>query len=128
MLYRQIIKLKGKMDKEDYIFKHQMGRENPFRVPEGYFEEFNKKIGKIITHPRHPSLTERLRQHRYVAAAAAAVLILVAGAFFVEDYFHTPQSEQQRAKVADYNDSINQILIDETSESLIEDYVIAEAN
>lgn len=102
--------------------------ENPFLIPEGYFEEFNKKIGKIIAHPRHPSLTERLRQYRYVAAAAAAVLILVAGAFFVEDYFHTPQSEQRRAKVADYNDSINQILIDETNESLIEDYVIAEAN
>ena len=101
--------------------------ENPFLIPEGYFEEFNKRIEKLITH-RRPSFTKRLRQYRYVAAAAAAVLILVAGAFFVEDYFHTPQSEQQRAKVADYNDSINQILIDETSESLIEDYVIAEAN
>ena len=113
--------------KHNFDFE-QCSDENPFLIPEGYFEEFNKKIGKIIAHPRHPSLTERLRQYRYVAAAAAAVLILVAGTLFVESYLHSPQNEQQRARVAAYNDSINQILIDETNESLIEDYIIAEAN
>lgn len=112
--------------KHNFDFE-QYSDENPFCVPDGYFEEFNNRIENLIAH-RRPSLAERLRQYRYVAAAAAAVLILVAGALFVESYLHSPQSEQQRARVAAYNDSINQILIDETNESLIEDYIIAEAN
>ena len=83
--------------KHNFDFE-QCSDENPFCVPDRYFEEFNKRIEKLITH-RRPSFTKRLRQYRYVAAAAAAVLILVAGTLFVESYLHSPQNEQQRARV-----------------------------
>ena len=68
------------MDKyEDYLLKHY-GRENSFKVPEGYFEDFAEKIMGQLPEQKaqvvelHSSWTSRLRK-----MVAAAIIAVVAG-------------------------------------------------
>ena len=48
--------------KHNFDFE-QCSDENPFCVPDGYFEEFNNRIENLIAH-RRPSFAERLRLSR----------------------------------------------------------------
>jgi hypothetical protein len=74
------------MDKyEDYLLKHY-GRENSFKVPEGYFEDFAEKIMSQLPEQKaqvvelHTSWTSRLRK---MVAAAIIAVVAGGGAYYV---------------------------------------------
>ena len=74
------------MDKyEDYLLKHYV-RENSFKVPEGYFEDFAEKIMSQLPEQKaqvvelHTSWTSRLRK---MVAAAIIAVVAGGGAYYV---------------------------------------------
>ncbi len=69
------VKEKKDMNNEEIIMKTRMGKKNPFRVPEGYFDNLTAQVmdrlpedsgKKVVT--MKPSLIVRLRPVLYVAA------------------------------------------------------------
>ena len=77
---RQRLQRGKNMDKyEDYLLKHY-GRENSFKVPDGYFEDFAQNIMSKLPEQKaqivelRPSWSSRLRK-----MVAAAVIAIVAG-------------------------------------------------
>jgi hypothetical protein len=54
----------------------EISKENPFKVPEGYFEVVNSKIIAAATAKRKHAVLYRLRPY-FPAAAAAALFILL---------------------------------------------------
>lgn len=77
------------MDKEEKFIEEKFGRETPFRVPEGYFDDFTSRLMKQL--PEDTSQTGRLaevkpaqmvvlspRKHRWHKVIAVAAC-LVAG-------------------------------------------------
>ena len=75
------------MDKEDYIFKHQMGRENPFRVPEGYFEDI------------FSSISTRLLDDRQIKLIGVAAASICAAIFGISVYFGGNAKQSTKASV-----------------------------
>jgi hypothetical protein len=89
------------MNEEMYI-KSRMGQENPFRVPDGYFDSFAaemmKKLPELPEQSEQPKtgLLVRLRPWMY-AAACMVVAIFTATLYFVND---TPSQEVPAAVAA----------------------------
>lgn len=99
---------------------------NPFSTPEGYFEKFARKM-EAATAPKQISLAQRSRPYWY--AAAAVVLVLSIGAFFFQDYRNDAIIKEQAKELASNpdEDAIKRILEEETSEAMIIDYILADA-
>ena len=90
------------MNEELYI-KSRMGQGNPFRVPEGYFDNFAAEMMKNLPEQsgqQKKSLLIRLRPWMY-AAACMVVALFTATLYFVND---TP-SQEVPAAVAATNDT-----------------------
>lgn len=68
------------MNEEQYI-KSRMSGENPFRVPEGYFDSFAAEMMQRLPEQPKQGLTVRLRPWLY-AAACLLVAVLTATAYF----------------------------------------------
>ena len=66
--------------------------ENPFSVPEGYFEDFCRRM-EVLTTPKKISLLQRIRPYWY--AAAMVVLILSIGVFFFQSRKIEEQNKQK---------------------------------
>ena len=79
--------------------------ENPFSVPEGYFEDFCRRM-EVLTTPKKISL------------------LLSIGVFFFQSRKIEEQNKQKMAEI-EYNNAINKILVDETNEDMIVDYILA---
>ena len=58
------------MTKEEMNIQELVGRRNPFRTPEGYFEGFNERLMNRLPHNEQKGKTVRLvpRLWRYAAA------------------------------------------------------------
>lgn len=72
--------------KEEDIIRKAAGSENPFRVPEGYFEDFTTRLMSQLpqtaqTQPAKQKRSISLRPH-FLRYAAAAVVILAVGVTF----------------------------------------------
>ncbi|MBQ8463723.1 MAG: hypothetical protein IJ544_06365 [Prevotella sp.] len=97
------------MNEEEYIRNKMSQRPNPFRVPEGYFDQLTDRVMSRLPQEESvqtkPTLIRRLRPLLY---AAACVCIAV---FSVAIYFNHHNAEQQAATAAlqqqdaYYNDS-----------------------
>ncbi len=112
----------------EHNFDFERGsRENPFGVPEGYFEDFCKRI-ETMTTPKKISLLQRIEPYRY---AAAVVVVAVAIGAFLYNYNNSGKLEAQQSQTiaaSEYNDVINKILIEETNDDMIVDYILAEVD
>ena len=71
------------MDKEDDIFKHQMGQENPFRVPEGYFEDLVSSISTRLLDENQNDIS--LHPHRRIKLIGVAAACICASRFLRGD-------------------------------------------
>lgn len=88
------------MNEEDYI-RNKMGN-NPFRVPEGYFEHLTSRImSQLPDQPvqQKPTLVKRLRPLLY---AAACICVAV---FSVAIYFNHKDAEQPLASTIQQQDT-----------------------
>ena len=84
------------MDKEDDIFKHQMGRENPFRVPEGYFEDLVSSISTRFLYENQSDIS--LHPHRRIKLIGIAAACICAAIFGISVYFG--RNEKQSTNVS----------------------------
>ena len=69
------------MMNEELYLKSRMGNENPFRVPEGYFDNFAAEMMRNLPEQPQQSKFVRLRPFMY-AAACLVVAILTATIYF----------------------------------------------
>ncbi len=68
------------MKEEDNLYK-KVGKENPFKVPEGYFEDFSRKLmeqlpDKEFSEP-HITVWERVKPWAYMAAMFVGLMFSV---------------------------------------------------
>jgi hypothetical protein len=122
------------MNEEQYL-RSQMGTKNPFRVPEGYFDNFASQLmAKLPEKPcadgagaervpviRHTALVMRLRPLLY---AAACLLIAVMS---VTVYLNRPGLDvhEQTAAVAAQDPSLSDTYFEEATDyAMIDNYDI----
>ena len=85
------------MDKEDDIIKHQMGRENPFRVPEGYFEDLVSSISTRFLDENQSDIS--LHPHRRIKLIGIAAACICAAIFGISVYFGRNEKQSTNASV-----------------------------
>ena len=87
------------------------GKQNPFRVPEGYFENFTESLNARLPQAKAPKarvVSLRTRLWRY---AAAVIVVMGMGTAL---YFSTPEPETWMADADEeyYNDELDYIMLD----------------
>lgn len=83
------------MVNEEKYLREKMGQGNPFKTPEGYFDQFTDRLMKQLPEERQkPAIVRLLRPMLY---AAVFVGILILGATFV---FNNSQSSDTQQNLA----------------------------
>ncbi len=82
------------MENEEKYIKEKVGQDNPFRVPEGYFEQLTQQVMSQL--PKRQQKARQLRFRPWYYAAASIVLLAMMG---VSVYFHQDKDEQQQMAV-----------------------------
>lgn len=77
------------MTREENILKERVGKQNPFKVPDGYFEHLTERIMENLPEQEVPVIDIRSRQTlwqkmplRKIAAAIAVAALLGGGTFW----------------------------------------------
>ena len=115
------------MTNEELYLKERVGQKNPFRTPEGYFDQFTANIMAQLPE-RQPMESKSVAKkvampirHWFYAAACVAALLVTAFSF----HFHNTSDNQQQVafseayidEAADYamldNTDIYQLLAEE---------------
>ena len=102
------------MNEEDYL-NSRMGKNNPFTVPEGYFEQLTKQVmdkipQAVITEmkpekkPARVAVMKRLRPWLYAAACICVAVFIAAIAFNDRSEMATPQAASQQLAVNNQSD------------------------
>lgn len=91
------------MNKEEKIIEQSFGRENHFRVPDGYFDDFTSKLMQQL--PEDPAMGARLVAMkpsiwRRYHTAMIAVASVCAAIFSVGVYFHAEKAQPSSVSVA----------------------------
>ena len=100
------------MNEEMYI-KSRMGDKNPFRVPEGYFDNFAAEMMKNLPEQPKQSIMVRMRPWMY---AAACLLVAVLTATI---YFYAPDVAEQN--IADASDPNTESYMEEVADYVMLD-------
>ena len=82
------------MIEEEKILKEQIGTKNPFKVPEGYFDNFaDMMMERIKEQPMAPICTIEMPFYRkapfWLSAAAVALVLGVSGLFYLNNDANT---------------------------------------
>lgn len=64
------------MDNEEKYLNQKFGKENPFRVPDGYFDQLTDRVMAQLPERRKKSRFVTLRPWLYAAACVACVVVL----------------------------------------------------
>jgi len=86
------------MTNEENYLNQRIGRNNPFRVPEGYFEHFSSQMMEQLPERKVRSKQVFLRPWLYAAACCAAILLTV---FTYNQHQSTFDDSQQTVVTAD---------------------------
>ncbi len=101
--------------KEDSILEQKFGRERPFKVPEGYFSQFEKQLLDNLPEQKSARKVSISRYwKRIVSVAACVAVVIVSGVL----YFNNAQ-EKMQSPVSAISDMYK-------SSSVYADYVIDE--
>ena len=116
------------MTREENILKERFGKENPFKVPDGYFDHLTEKIMENLPEQEIRVIDIRSRQTlwqklplRKIAAAVAVVALLGGGSFWALQHegnskvvAHAKQHEQKAVASEDaaFNEMADYAMID----------------
>lgn len=116
------------MTREENILKERFGKENPFKVPEGYFDHLTERIMENLPEQEIRVIDIRSRQTlwqklplRKIAAAVAVVALLGGGSFWALQHegnskvvAHAKQHEQKAvtSEEAAFNEMADYAMID----------------
>ena len=116
------------MTREENILKERFGKENPFKVPEGYFDHLTERIMENLPEQEVRVIDIRSRQTlwqkmplRKIAAAVAVVALLGGGSFWAlqregnsKMVAHAKQHEQKAVSSEDaaFNEMADYAMID----------------
>lgn len=116
------------MTREENILKERFGKENPFKVPEGYFDHLTERIMENLPEQEIRVFDIRSRQTlwqklplRKIAAAVAVVALLGGGSFWALQHegnskmvAHAKQHEQKAVSSEDaaFNEMADYAMID----------------
>lgn len=116
------------MTREENILKERFGKENPFKVPEGYFDHLTEKIMENLPEQEIRVIDIRSRQTlwqklplRKIAAVVAVVALLGGGSFWALQHegdskmaAHAKQHEQKAVSSEDaaFNEMADYAMID----------------
>ena len=87
------------MTKEETRIHELEGQQNPFRVPEGYFENFNERLLARLPQQQQPRKVVRLMPRVWRYAAAIVVVLGVGSALYLN---HKTAQEEYYNQVLDY--------------------------
>lgn len=116
------------MTREENILKERFGKENPFKVPEGYFDHLTERIMENLPEQEIRVIDIRSRQTlwqklplRKIAAAVAVVALLGGGSFWALQHegdskmvAHAKKHEQKTVSSDDaaFNEMADYAMID----------------
>ncbi len=100
-----------------------IGRQKPFSVPDGYFDSFQQKMDKNTATSK---VSFHYKKQLYWSVAATIVLVAIAGTIVVNLLKGTNNNISHKAEV-EYEDAIEQLLQEEASLYVIEDYILADS-
>ena len=87
------------MENEEKYIREKLGQNNPFRVPEGYFDQLTERVMAQLSEQVTAQLPERRQKSRFIAlrpwlyAAACIVVLLVLSVTFL---FQRPADDTQQ--------------------------------
>ena len=99
------------MEEEKYI-EERVGKRNPFRVPEGYFEGFTAQLIQQLPDKSKPRAKSVWLRPWYYAAACVCVLLISATVWLA-----LPEKEMKQAPVAVANQQHPQEQMDAIEEA-----------
>lgn len=109
------------MNEEKYI-EERVGRRNPYKVPEGYFDAFTSQLMQQL--PERPVNARQVRMRRplYLAAACLAALLIsgVAWMFFSQPEAQPEAQSQAPVQIAAQQESVEES-IDEAADYMMLD-------
>ncbi len=103
---------------DDFILEQKFGRKLPFKVPEGYFSQFEKQLLENLPELPERNVAQNVSISRYlkpIVSVAACVAVLIVSSFM---YFNRSNHNDLRNDVSTANDYV--------SSSVYADYVIDE--
>ena len=116
------------MTREENILKERVGKQNPFKVPDGYFEHLTERIMENLPEQEVPVIDIRSRQTlwqkmplRKIAAAIAVAALLGGGTFWALQHegdskmlAHAKKHEQKTVSSDDaaFNEMADYAMID----------------
>lgn len=101
------------MGKEDSKILNSLGKDAGFRVPEGYFEDFNARMSSSLpdvelTKKEAPTLWTRIRPFVYMAAMFAGVWLML-HMFQIGNNINSPEKRSVEVSTATQNKQNEQI-------------------
>jgi hypothetical protein len=73
------------MINEEIFITEKFGQSNPFRVPEGYFDQLSAQVMSKLPERKQKARIVSLRPFLYAAASIALVLVMGVAYFFQKD-------------------------------------------
>ena len=111
--------------KDDKDLMTRCGKERPFKIPEGYFEQFHEQLMSSLpdtapaSEPTTPvTLMMRIKPLLYMAAMFAGIIVMIQGLMYVQDSRFTADSIAATEYV--YTDEADHFM----SSSLYNEYVL----
>lgn len=106
------------MKEEDFI-RERCGTKNPFRVPEGYFENFTADLMDKLPERERTILSSANRPHHVFHFAWYAAAVLICGLIFSGIQYFTPQHSS--SEISAYNMPNNNL--DDNRDNDIDEYL-----